>query len=342
MRERILGRKEKTFKISLVIGVILVISLLHYLTQRQERYYHLFYRELYFLPMILAGIWFGLQGAVLTSLFITILFLPMVFNEWQGFSVNDFDRILEIILLNIISIILGLLSDREKTVLKTLQEAETLAALGGAISNIVHDMKIPLIAIGGYARSVKRKLKEEDPNREKLDVIVRETNRLEELTQDILAYARPVPSNRVTGDLNKMVIECCRVAREIAEPRGVKIEIHSVQSLPAINLDPKAMERALLNLIWNAVQASPEGGVVVVKTNMEGREAAITVADEGPGIPPEIRKEIFSPFFTTKKEGTGLGLPIALKIFKAHGGSITVTDNEEKGTIFKVILPAGR
>ena len=223
-----MGRKGKTFKISLVLGVILIISLLHYLTQRQERYYHLFYRELYFLPVILAGIWFGLRGSVLTSLCITALYLPVVFNEWQGFSVNDFSRILEILLLNIISIILGFLSDREKTVLKTLQEAETLAALGGAISSIVHDMKIPLVAIGGYARSMKRKLKEEDPNHEKLDTIVKETHRLEELTQDILAYARPIPSNRGPGDLNKMVIECCRIADEMAEQRGVNIEIHLV------------------------------------------------------------------------------------------------------------------
>ena len=115
MRERTLGRKEKTFKISLVIGVILVISLLHYLTQRQERYYHLFYRELYFLPLILAGIWFGLRGAILSSLFISLFYLPMVFNEWNGFSINDFDRILEIILLNIIAVILGLFGPGEKS-----------------------------------------------------------------------------------------------------------------------------------------------------------------------------------------------------------------------------------
>ncbi len=129
MRKGSMGKKGQTFKISLMLGVILIISLLHYLTQRQERYYHLFYRELYFLPLILAGIWFGLRGAILSSLFISLFYLPMVFNEWNGFSINDFDRILEIILLNIIAVILGFLSDREKKVLKSLQEAETLAAL---------------------------------------------------------------------------------------------------------------------------------------------------------------------------------------------------------------------
>ncbi len=280
-----MGRREKIFKPSLVIGLILVISLLHYLTQREERYYHLFYRELYFFPLILGGVWFGLRGAVLTALCITTLYLPIVINEWQGFSVNDFDRILEILLLNVISIILGLLSDREKKVLKTLQEAETLAALGSAVSGIVHDIKIPLVAIGGYARSMKRKLTEEDPNHEKLDTIVKETHRLEELTQDILAYARPVPSNRVRQDLNNLVRECCPIAAEMADQRNVKIETHLHPSLPNINVDSAAMERTLLNLICNAIQASPEGGVVTVKTDMEGREAVISIADDRPGNP---------------------------------------------------------
>lgn len=199
--------------------MIPIISLLHYLTQRQERYYHLFYRELYFLPLILAGIWFGLRGAILSSLFISLFYLPMVFNDWNEFSINDFDRILEIILLNIIAVILGVSSEREKKVLKNLQEAETLAALGSAVSGIIHDMKTPLVAIGVYARSLKRKLKEEDPNHEKLDIIVKETNRLEELTKDILAYARPLSLNRSLQDLNTVVRECCPVAAELAEQR---------------------------------------------------------------------------------------------------------------------------
>jgi two-component system, NtrC family, sensor histidine kinase HydH len=337
-----LGKKERTFKISLVLGVILTINLLHYLTQRQERYYHLFYRELYFLPLILAGIWFGLRGAILSSLFISLFYLPMVFNEWNAFSINDFDRILEIILLNIIAVILGLFSDREKKVLKNLQEAETLAALGSAVSGIVHDMKTPLVAIGAYARSVKKKLKEEDPNYEKLDIIVKETQRLDDLTKDILVYAGPVSLNRSLQDLNNLVRDCCPITEELADQRNVKIETRLSRALPHLNLDKTAIERVLLNLIVNAIQASPEGGLVTVKTDREGREAFISIADEGPGIPHKIREEIFSPFFTTKKEGTGLGLSIASKIVKAHDGGITVTDNDDKGTIFKVSLPIGK
>jgi two-component system, NtrC family, sensor histidine kinase HydH len=337
-----MGRNEKIFKMSLVIGGIVAVTLLHYLTRRQERYYHLFYRELYFFPLVMAGIWFGLRGAIYTSLCITLLFLPVVYSEWQRFSVGDFDQILSIFLFNIISIILGFISDREKTVLKNLQETETLAALGRTVSAIVHDMKTPLVAIGGYARSLKRKIQEDDPNQEKLDIIVKEAQRLDELTKDILIYARPVSVNRDRRDLNNLVRECCPIAEELAKQRKVKIETHLSPSLPPLNLDPAAIERVLLNLIVNAVQASPEEGVVTVETGREGREVVISIADDGPGISRKIREEIFSPFFTTKKEGTGLGLSIALKIIKAHGGDIMVTDQDGKGTVFKVTLPVGR
>ena len=88
-----MSRNEKIVKMSLIAGVILFLTFLHYVTQRQEEYYHLFYRELYFFPLILAGIWFGLRVAILASLFITLSYLPVVLNEWNGFSVNDFDRI---------------------------------------------------------------------------------------------------------------------------------------------------------------------------------------------------------------------------------------------------------
>jgi len=336
------GRRAKVYKIILVIGLTIIISLFHYLTQRQEMYYHLFYRELYFLPLILGGVWFGLRGAVLTSLSITILYFPIVVNYWQGFSVNDFDQILGLLLFNIVAIILGFISGREKANLKALQEAETLAALGRTVSGIAHDMKTPLVAIGGYTRSIKRKLAREDPVQEKLDVIVEETQRLEDLTKDMLAYARPVPLNRDSGDLNRLARECCRITEELAKQRNVKIETHLSSSLPAINLDPVAMERAILNLIGNAVQASSEGGVVTVQTERLGDEVVLSVVDCGPGIPLEIRPEIFSLFFTTKKEGTGLGLPIASKIIDAHGGRIEADDNVEKGMTFKVTLPVGR
>jgi two-component system, NtrC family, sensor histidine kinase HydH len=337
-----LGRREKISKVSLIVAGIVIVSLLHYLTQRQERYYHLFYRELYFFPLILAGIWFGLRGAVYTSLTITLLFLPFIFSDWQEFSISDFDQVLEIFLLNIVGIVLGLISDREKKSLKALQESETLAVLGRAISGIVHDMKTPLVAIGGYARSIKKRLDNEDPNHEKLDIIVRETQRLDDLTKDILAYARPVALNRSRQDLNSLVRDCCPIAAESANQRGITMETHLFPSLPAVNIDAAALERALLNLIINAVQASPDGTVVAVSTGLEGREAVIRIADEGPGIPLKIREEIFSPFFTTKKEGTGLGLSIALKIIRAHGGSITITDRDGQGTVFRVALPVGK
>jgi two-component system, NtrC family, sensor histidine kinase HydH len=337
-----LRENGKVFEGCLIGGGIVVVSLLQHLTQRQEKYYHLFYRELYFLPLIAAGIWFGLRGAILSSLGITFSYLPIIWREWQGFSSSDFDRILQIIILNILAVILGLISDREKASLNALQKSEALANLGGAVSGILHDMKTPLIAIGGYARSIKKNLSETDPNQEKLDTIVKETERLDNLTRDILLYARPVPSNRPPQDLNELVRDCCPLAKESAKKRNIRIEISLSPSMPAVSVDRPAMERTVLNLLLNAIQASPDGGLVTIRTELKGREALISIGDEGPGIPAEIRKQIFFPFFTTKKEGTGLGLSIAYKIVKAHGGKITVTNSSRRGTIFEVHLPLKR
>jgi two-component system, NtrC family, sensor histidine kinase HydH len=337
-----LRENGKVFKGCLIGGGIVVVSLLQHLTQRQEKYYHLFYRELYFLPLIAAGIWFGLRGAILSSLGITLSYLPIIWREWQGFSSGDFDRILQIIILNILAMILGLISDREKASLNALQKSETLADLGGAVSGILHDMKTPLIAIGGYARSIKKNLSETDPNQKKLDTIVKEVERLDNLTRDILFYARPVPEKPPPRDLNELVRGCCPLAKEAARKRNIRMEISLSPSLPSVSVDKPALERTLLNLLLNAIEASPDGGLVTVKTEMKGREAVISIGDEGPGIPVELRKQIFFPFFTTKKEGTGLGLSIAFKIVKTHGGHITVRDNGRTGTIFEIHLPLKR
>lgn len=133
------------FIASLVVG----ISLLHYLTQPSRPYEHTFYRELYFLPLILASFWFGLRGGLATSLSITALYLPFVFRQQGWFSPVKFDNTMEVLLFNVVAATLGLLRDREADHQRRLREAESLAAMGTALSSVAHDMKTPLIAIGG-------------------------------------------------------------------------------------------------------------------------------------------------------------------------------------------------
>lgn len=122
-----MSQKYSKPKIILVAILLIVISLLHYITRMQEVYYHIFYRELYFLPLILAGFWFGLKGGMATSFSIAALYLPLIVMEWHGFSPTDFDRLLETFLFNIVAVGLGIISDRQKAIEKARNEAERMA-----------------------------------------------------------------------------------------------------------------------------------------------------------------------------------------------------------------------
>ncbi len=323
----------------LVATLVLFVSLLHYGTGHGELYYHVFYRDLYYLPLILAGVWFGLRGALVTSLSITILFLPYVLMTWRYVPVFDFDRTLEIILLNSLAVVLGVISDRERKSRKALGDARNLAAIGKAVAGIAHDIKAPLTAIGGFTRFVQKRLPANNPDREKLDIVIEETDRLEAMLKEMLDFSRPMDLNLSREDVKRLVESTLPLVEAEGERRKVKIETSWGARMPSILCDQGRMRQALLNLLINAIQASPEGERVEIRARQAGARAFIDVVDHGPGIPVEMRENIFLPFFTTKTEGTGLGLPMASKIVQAHGGRLRAMENPDNGTIFRIALP---
>ena len=334
-RPRMKQRIETTFIALLVLG----ITALHYATQIGALHYHIFYRELYFLPIILAGFWFGLPKALWTSLSISLLYFPFIVIHWQGFSPSDFDKIMEVALYNIDAFILGFLRDRHRMEHERYVKGESLAAMGRALSGVAHDMKTPLIAIGGFARMVQRNFQEDDPSYKKLDIVVQETKRLENMVKEMLDFSRPLMLDRSEEDLNKLVEDSLAVAERTAEDAKVTVEKHLDRNLPEISMDALRMKQVVINLFNNAVQASPGGQTVVVKTSRMNGYAAIEVIDCGCGVPMEQRSEIFTPFFSTKKGGTGLGLPIVKKIDESHNGFLELLDNPEGGVTFRVLLP---
>ncbi len=220
-----------------------------------------------------------------------------------------------------------------------LRDAESLAAMGRALSSVAHDMKTPLIAIGGFARQVQKHLKEDDLNRAKLEIVIKETRRLENMVKDMLDFSRPLDLRRDLDDINQAISESIELVEGTAQEKRVRIENRMPPDMPHCSFDATRMKQVLINLIVNAVQASPEGEVVTVASELSDHGLIIDVIDRGSGIPPESRKTVFSPFFTTKKEGTGLGLPIVKKIVEAHQGKVLIMDNSDAGTTVRVILP---
>jgi two-component system, NtrC family, sensor histidine kinase HydH len=322
--------------------MVFLVSLFYYATVPGHLYYHTMFRDLYFLPLVLAGIWFGLRAAVLTSLTVTALYMPFVIMNWGGFSAIDFRRLMEAVVLIGVAVTLGLISEREKRAQQSLRESASLIAMGKALSAAAHDMKSPLTAIGGFARLVHKRLKEDDQSRQMLAIVIKETDRLEAMARDMLDFSRPLKLDLTHGDLNEFLRETLVIVDFQAREKNVALEAEFSASLPYVEFDILRMEQVFINLVVNALQASPKGEKVLIRTYQGGGRVYIEVVDHGPGIPVQDREKIFSPFFTTKKEGTGLGLPIALKVLNAHGGTLEVLQTSEKGAALRVGLPLKR
>ncbi|MFP5213622.1 MAG: PAS domain S-box protein [Acidobacteriota bacterium] len=223
---------------------------------------------------------------------------------------------------------------------EALRESERLAAMGRALSSVAHDMKTPLIAIGGFTRMVQRRLDPNSGDFEKLEIVVKETCRLESMVKDMLDFSRPLDLDRTEEDTNRLVQECMELAGQLAQEKRVNLGCRLSEDLPPARIDGMRMKQVVLNLIVNAVQASPEGETVTVRTGHARGYLLIDIIDRGEGIPPNRREEIFHPFVTTKREGTGLGLPIVKKIVEAHMGRVHILDNpDKKGVTLRVSLP---
>lgn len=330
------GFKAKILTISLLIAAI---TFAHYSTELGAHHYHVFYQGLYFLPVLLAGLWFGLRGGIVASLSITILYLPFTVIHWQAFSSEDFNNVMEIVLYNLVAVILGILRDREKKEQIRLREAESLAAIGKAVSTLAHELKNPLVAIGGFSRLVKEHLPENHPYRDKIDIIIEEGFRLEKMVKEILDFSRPANLQREKEDMKGIIDRTLAVVSHLAEKKSVGVSLQPPPNLSLISLDSERLKQVFINLLSNAIDASPEGEKVIVSIRQRARSIIVDVTDHGPGIPRSQRAEIFSPFFTTKRHGTGLGLAVAKNIIEAHKGSLEVLDNPDRGLTFRVTLP---
>ncbi len=331
--------RSTRIRIFIIIFLIGIIAFFDYLTDMHHRRYHILYQGLFFLPVMLSGLWFGLRGALAVSMSITLVLIPSSIIHWKGFSPDDFNSIVEMVLYNVVGGTLGELRDREQVKERNLRESESLAAMGRAVSSLAHDIKTPLIAIGGFTSWVKKHTEENSPCQEKLDIVIRETMRLENMVKDMLDFSRPLELHPEEGDIDPSLRECLAIIESMAQERNVNVRIESQGAIPSVLLDAMKMKQVLINLIMNAVQASPQGEIVTVSSYREESQFIIDVSDHGCGIPLDKRESIFAPFFTTKREGTGLGLPIAKKIVEAHGGHMEVVDNPEKGITFRIFIP---
>jgi signal transduction histidine kinase len=176
--------------------------------------------------------------------------------------------------------------------------------------------------------------------RDRVNKLTDECRRLVELSHDFLRFARADTPTPIPTDLAEVVTRMVDFLTPTARAQNIDIVWHTSANLPEVNLDVDLFEKALLNLMLNAVDAMPEGGTLTLQARTEDDRVRLDVIDTGYGIPAEMLPEVFKPFVTTKPNGNGLGLATAKKIVAAHGGDISVVSQPGHGTRFSVILPA--
>ncbi len=229
---------------------------------------------------------------------------------------------------------------RDITELRNLRErvihSERMAALGELAARVAHEIRNPLISIGGFARRLEKKLSGDIQDYAK--IIVNEVNRLENILKEILGFVKTARINKCRVDINELMNEIADfIVPTMDEKNNIILRELCDDTLTAV-IDPDKIKEAIINIFTNAAQAT-EHGTLTVKTWQENEEVVIELVDTGYGIQEEDLKNIFNPFFTTKPQGTGLGLAVTHKIIQEHNGKIKVESQWGGGTAFRIYLP---
>jgi len=235
----------------------------------------------------------------------------------------------------------------ERELQQQIIQSERLAVAGKMSANMAHEIKNPLGTIVLNAELLEDELRqfgdeETEEARNLLRVIKSELDHLIEVIEEYLQFARLPEVKLEKGNVNEVIADLLGFLKEEVSGRKVMVVEELSPSLPVVQLDPKQLRQALLNIVKNSFEAMPDGGKLTVSTGINDGRVEITIADTGRGIPEENMELIFRPFFSTKHGGTGLGLPITTHIVKQHGGTIDFESYGSLGTAFTIRLPAER
>ena len=221
-----------------------------------------------------------------------------------------------------------------------LVQSEKMAALGSMMAEITHEIRNPLVSIGGFTRRLAKRLGHGE-DKKYIDIILSEVSRLEGIIHDNLSYVKEAALQLRVADVNALVGEILTLYEDELASRNIIVETAFSPDMPQLLIDPPQIKQAVINILKNAMEAMENGGTLSVRTYAdEGlREAAIVFGDTGPGVTSKARHNIFNPYYTTKPRGTGLGLPITNRIVKAHQGRIELQNKEGGGALFTIKLP---
>ena len=354
LRTRSQNLTEKTVKIEscFSIGIAFILTaLLTYITNRDESPYFI----LLAIPILQCAYVFGLIPTLATIAAADGMIFFWLLRFYALHPPARISQYLEGGMLSVVYMQMGLLVwflvHRLKTnqmklsaTLKTLKNTrerlireEKLAAVGRLASGIAHEIRNPVAMISSSLSTASHPETESEIREEMFSIAAQESKRLEHLTSDFLTYARPSHLNRSNVLISDMLLYIIGVTKAHATRRAIEISSELSEEI-SMDLDAPQVEGALLNLVLNAIDATPEGGTIKLSAAMDGEMLLIMIENSGSSIPAADLDRIFEPFFTTKPAGTGLGLAIARAAAKAHAGDLWLSSNEDGHVAFSISL----
>lgn len=328
------------FLVALTLGTLS----LHYMLFPFPHWIHSLHRRLCYLPILLGGLWFGLPGGLAVSLIISIAILPLAVRQGGPFWNNQ--DLLEIMFYLSLGVLTGFLVDRREAERRrreelqaSLAENRRLAALGQMAAGIAHEIRTPLGSIQGAAEILAEDFPPDHPRRPFHAILLQETHRLGAVVQDFLDLGRPIALEMAPVQVAPALEACLKTLRPLARERSVSLEADAPARC-SVRADAHRLHQALTNLVRNAVQSSPPGARVSLAAKPSNQGCLFFVEDRGPGLPPGEEDSIFEPFFTRRRDGTGLGLALVRQIAQAHGGWVRAANREGGGARFELWLPA--
>jgi len=329
-----------------VYAAIALISILHYVAPVHAYQLHDIYRRLYYLPIILASFSHGLAGGAIAAAVVCLAYIPHAFGHISHDPASDTQKILEMVLYFAVGITTGSLVSRRKrtqrqleTSLQQLRSAEDqlvssakLAAVGQLSAGLAHEIRNPLASIKGSAEILADDFPAGHPKRRLLDVLIEESVRLNDVLSRFLAFARPRPIERRTIEIDGEIAAVVDLLEGQKEGRAVRFELPAPAG-PAVRVrgDRDQIRQVLLNVLLNACQAVGDAGRIRIDRFTDGSRCRIVIRDSGPGFSREAVQNAFTPFFTTKERGIGLGLAVSHRIIELHGGRIRIGNDEDGG-----------
>lgn len=361
----------KKFRYPFLVLIVIVIGLLHFFTPGRDIFLHDTYRRLSYFPIVMGAIWFGLRGGLLLAVLSSIAYIPHLLH-YLGYGPQTYlGELTEIFFYLAAGVVIGVIAGRETRLRKKYEElsekleksygrlhkqakilleveeqlgaSQRLSALGRLAASLAHEIKNPLSSIRGVAEIFLDEFPAGHPKHEFVEILLKEVNRLNTTVEDVLEYSRGQTMGQ--GELEPVSDILDRTAKLLGHHLHKKnIVLHStgLETGKDFLADGAKLSQVLLNIALNAIDALSPGGNIWLEARPQQKGLELTICDDGPGIAEADKEKIFTPFFTTKDGGTGLGLPISRRIIESYGGTLSCAASSLGGACFTIYLPGGQ